>query len=288
MAKQGYVGIEGKARKITDIYVGVDGKARKVKRAYVGVDGKAHMWFSDVKPGTYWIILSDGKTRCYSPDGTLLSEEDTNGAFVAPMSGSFTIEMHGGGGGGAGGVSCGSGWYGAVQYYGAAVSGSAGGGSGEKYSLQLVSRQSYIVQIGLAGKAGTKYFSSSYSTGISSGSGQDGGDTVFGDKTVNGGKGAIGSRIPSAGDYIPGAVGEASGSLAESGTSGRGDGAGYSGTGEYYPADCKGGVGGHGGGELGDKYGVGGNGGNAYGGSNAATQDGTAGTDGAIKIVFNG
>lgn len=36
-----YVGIEGKARKATNLYVGVDGKARKVVRAYIGVDGKA-------------------------------------------------------------------------------------------------------------------------------------------------------------------------------------------------------------------------------------------------------
>lgn len=36
-----YVGIDGKARKATDLYIGIDGKARKIVRAYVGVDGKA-------------------------------------------------------------------------------------------------------------------------------------------------------------------------------------------------------------------------------------------------------
>lgn len=36
-----YVGIDGKARKATDLYVGIEGKARKIIRAYVGVDGKA-------------------------------------------------------------------------------------------------------------------------------------------------------------------------------------------------------------------------------------------------------
>lgn len=36
-----YVGIDGKARKATDLYVGIDGKARKIVRAYVGVNGKA-------------------------------------------------------------------------------------------------------------------------------------------------------------------------------------------------------------------------------------------------------
>lgn len=36
-----YVGIDGKARKATDLYVGIEGKAREIIRAYVGVDGKA-------------------------------------------------------------------------------------------------------------------------------------------------------------------------------------------------------------------------------------------------------
>lgn len=36
-----YVGVNGKARQVTDMYVGVNGKARKVTAIYVGVNGKA-------------------------------------------------------------------------------------------------------------------------------------------------------------------------------------------------------------------------------------------------------
>ena len=37
MAKNAYVGVDNKAKKIKNIYVGIDNKARKVKKAYVGV-----------------------------------------------------------------------------------------------------------------------------------------------------------------------------------------------------------------------------------------------------------
>lgn len=43
MAKNIYVGVGGKARKVKQLYVGVAGKARKVKKAYVGVGGKARL-----------------------------------------------------------------------------------------------------------------------------------------------------------------------------------------------------------------------------------------------------
>lgn len=45
-----YVGIDGKARKITNAYIGVNGVARKVKKAYIGVDGIARLWW-DATPG---------------------------------------------------------------------------------------------------------------------------------------------------------------------------------------------------------------------------------------------
>lgn len=41
-----YVGIDGKARKITNMYVGVDGVARKIIKGYVGVDGIARLIYS--------------------------------------------------------------------------------------------------------------------------------------------------------------------------------------------------------------------------------------------------
>ena len=42
-----YVGVNDKAREITNLYVGVNGKARKVTAIYVGVNGKARQIFKD-------------------------------------------------------------------------------------------------------------------------------------------------------------------------------------------------------------------------------------------------
>lgn len=46
MAKNIYVGVGSKARKIKQLYVGVGGKARKVKKVYVGVGGKARLVYA--------------------------------------------------------------------------------------------------------------------------------------------------------------------------------------------------------------------------------------------------
>ncbi len=40
-----YVGVNGRARQVTDMYVGVNGKARKVTAIYVGVNGRAREVF---------------------------------------------------------------------------------------------------------------------------------------------------------------------------------------------------------------------------------------------------
>ena len=50
MAKNGYIGIDSKARKIGKMYIGVNGVARKVKKAYIGVNGVAREWFSSGVP----------------------------------------------------------------------------------------------------------------------------------------------------------------------------------------------------------------------------------------------
>ena len=51
MAKEIYVGVDGRARKAKALYVGVDGKARRVKKVYVGVGGKARLaWEDDPYP----------------------------------------------------------------------------------------------------------------------------------------------------------------------------------------------------------------------------------------------
>lgn len=46
-----FIGINGKAREVSDLYVGISGKARKIVRAYMGVDGIAHIWWEPETPG---------------------------------------------------------------------------------------------------------------------------------------------------------------------------------------------------------------------------------------------
>ena len=60
MAKNIYVGVGGKARKVKQLYVGVAGKARKVKKVYVGVGGKARLvWAAYVKVTGITLTLND-------------------------------------------------------------------------------------------------------------------------------------------------------------------------------------------------------------------------------------
>lgn len=49
MAKNLYIGVEGKARKAKKIYVGIGGTAREVKKAYIGVNGVARLFYSGGK-----------------------------------------------------------------------------------------------------------------------------------------------------------------------------------------------------------------------------------------------
>lgn len=73
MAKETYVGISNRARKVKGIYVGLNGKAREVVKGYVGVNGKARLfwesgpkalsWKQATMPGDGWydIVFGSGK-----------------------------------------------------------------------------------------------------------------------------------------------------------------------------------------------------------------------------------
>lgn len=50
MATGAYIGVGGKAAKVTKIYIGVGGKAAKVVKAYIGVGGKAQQWWRSDPP----------------------------------------------------------------------------------------------------------------------------------------------------------------------------------------------------------------------------------------------
>lgn len=52
MAKSGYIGVNGVARKVSKIYVGVNDVARNVTAGYVGINDTARQWFSSMPAWT--------------------------------------------------------------------------------------------------------------------------------------------------------------------------------------------------------------------------------------------
>lgn len=67
MAKQMYIGVGDKARKVKKIYTGVNGVARKVKKGYVGVNGVARQFWSGATPLGDFAV---GKTVKLNVNGT--------------------------------------------------------------------------------------------------------------------------------------------------------------------------------------------------------------------------
>ena len=62
MAKDAYIGVGGKARKVKNLYIGVGGKARKVKKAYIGVGGKARLFYTSTLPPTLVDLFTSERT----------------------------------------------------------------------------------------------------------------------------------------------------------------------------------------------------------------------------------
>ena len=72
MAKNAYIGVRGKARKISKMYFGVAGKARLITNAYIGIGGKARPWYSlDSKPAYYGTITSLSVARDGANGGSI-------------------------------------------------------------------------------------------------------------------------------------------------------------------------------------------------------------------------
>lgn len=63
MAKGGYVGVGGKARKLKKGYIGVGGIARKLKKGYIGVDGIARATYT---AESVWQKYSCNEARHYA------------------------------------------------------------------------------------------------------------------------------------------------------------------------------------------------------------------------------
>lgn len=64
MAKNLYIGVASKARKMKAGYVGVGGKARKIKKIYVGVGGKARLVYT-----SYVAVTGINVTWSYASNG---------------------------------------------------------------------------------------------------------------------------------------------------------------------------------------------------------------------------
>lgn len=150
----------------------------------------------------------------------------SNNTFVVPMTGMYSIEMHGGGGGGSG-ASYADGWSSGGKDKYENPSGASGGGSGEIYNVELIKGDSYAITIGTGGSAGinngdseSKKLTSSVSYTVHIGTnGSKGGTTKFGSLlSVEGGGGATGSSCSMHG-VSSSSTGTAIGSLA-SGSSG--------------------------------------------------------------------
>lgn len=66
MAKNVYLGVNGKADKIKKIYFGVSNKARKIKKGYIGVNGKARLFYTSYLEFSFdGTSLSASHTREY-------------------------------------------------------------------------------------------------------------------------------------------------------------------------------------------------------------------------------
>ena len=167
MATGIYVGVGGKARNVKSLYVGVDGKARRVTKGYIGVGGKARLFYAAEEIGKQWIFTS-------------------NGTFTVPVTGRYTIELHGKGGAGGDRNSGTDG--GRVRYN----SGGGGGGSGQRYeNVELTSGTKNDIKIN-----SSAYFGNLYSIGP----GGSGGDAGTGAGDGGRGGSATGNIASSGGD----------------------------------------------------------------------------------------
>ena len=136
--------------------------------------------------------------------GTIwIYEED--GTFEVPVTGTYQVEMHGGGGGAI-----------AQAVPGAEIALLGGGGSGEVYTVKLSKNKVIDVKIGAGGKSMINYSENTTTA-------PTGGQTTFGDLSINGGGGAVGKFKDKTDNdnfyHNEGSVGTNSGSLASSGSS---------------------------------------------------------------------
>ena len=141
--------------------------------------------------------------------------------FIVPITGTYSIELHGGGGGGGGGAKA------LADMHSAYASGGAGGGSGALYTATLTKGTSYALTIGTGGSGGSSKSAGSstsiFQSNATGSTGGTGGTTKFGSLySVEGGTGGTGGTAKASevsSSKSNGSTGTAKGNLA-SGSSG--------------------------------------------------------------------
>lgn len=250
MAAGGYIGVAGVAHAVEKQYVGVDGVARLVNAGFVGIAGVARKCFSYLTE-KQWIYTESGQ-------------------FIVPKTGTYEVELHGGGGsGGACGYSKNWSYGGSISYH-AIGTGGGGGGSGEKVTLQLTKGEVIAVTVGVGGEPGNSGTESKFG---SYGSCQGG---------IKGGDGS-GSRSGTTSSATAGQAGRSNGSLASYGNNGVANK-------EVNRFSSKpGGKGGSGGCTFQgyEEYGAGGDGGGWYGNTSTCYEiPATAGKPGLVAVTL--
>ena len=187
-----YIGVGNKARHVKKLYVGINGIARRIKKAYIGVNGVARLIYKYELATTQWVFTS-------------------NGTFTVPETGTYTIELHGGGGGGGAGRESSKSWE------NDSADGGNGGGSGNKWTgVRLIAGNQYAIIIGSGGSGGRAYTDDHVRFADA---GSSGGTTSFGSLySIQGGYGGDAAYIDDK-TYYDGQDGSSVGNLA-SGTSG--------------------------------------------------------------------
>ena len=163
------VGVNGAVRDISDLKVGANGAVRQASELWIGVNGAAKK---------VWPILPIGYQEIIDSVGI--------NTWLCPATGTWNLELHGGGGAGGYGT--------AKEQFWPGDGGGGGGGSGEQTELELSAGVYYEITIGAGGKQTTEattagpgdfsYFKRSTSTLLSVSGGRGG---VCGGNIGNGG-----------------------------------------------------------------------------------------------------
>lgn len=130
MAKGGYLGVGGKARKIKKGYIGIGGTARKIKKGYIGVGGVARLFYTAFTLPTF-----TGNSTLYGNESKGRLEITGSGTLTA-QKGFYDVFIQDGGEKGTGQTVTGGGWGGCNNPSGdITVVPGAGGRGGYQVSL---------------------------------------------------------------------------------------------------------------------------------------------------------